>query len=110
LIKILLLQNIFGLIGFTNSSKKLNTLKEINMAYNKKLDITHFEADIVGDNDTLKVSVNSYNGGERKLQIGPRIFEKKNGDEGFRKAGRMTAEEYAQLKDLLSEIEEALLG
>lgn len=80
------------------------------MAFDKSKDVTHFEGDIVTEKGALKVSVMSYNGGERKLQIGPRTYEKKNGSTGYTKAGRITVEEYAQLKDMLPQIEEALLG
>ena len=80
------------------------------MAYNKGLDKAVWESDIGGDNDILKVSVMAYNGGEKKLQIGPRIYEKKNGDAGFRKAGRMTVEEVKELVNLLPDIGKALEG
>jgi len=80
------------------------------MAYNKNLDKAVWEADIVGVNDTLKIAVMAYNGGERKLQIGPRVYEKKNGDNGFRKAGRMTTTEVAEFVTLLPDINTALEG
>lgn len=75
------------------------------MAYNEKLDKVLFDAGIPNeDGTTLKVSVYSYNGGEPKLQIGPRVYTKKNGEEGFRKAGRMTGGEMEKLVDLMPEL------
>lgn len=80
------------------------------MAFDKSKDVTHCECSIVGEKNTLVVAVKSYNGGERKLQIGPRTYTKVNGSTGYGKAGRITCEEYAQLKAMLPQIEEALLG
>jgi hypothetical protein len=80
------------------------------MAFNKDLDQELWAKEIEGDNDTLRISVFAYNGGDRKLQIGPRTYEKKNGDEGFRKAGRLTADEARFLFENIIEIEDTLNG
>jgi len=81
------------------------------MAYNKGLDKVLYEANINSENDTvLKVSVYSYNGGEPKLQIGPRTYTKKNGEEGFRKAGRLTEGEVEKLVDILPDVGTYLCG
>jgi hypothetical protein len=78
------------------------------MAFDSTKDNELWVDEIEGDNDTLKISVFSYNGGERKLQIGPRVYEKKNGDDGFRKAGRLTANEVDFLIERLPAIREML--
>jgi hypothetical protein len=75
------------------------------MAYSAKLDKELFGANIPSDDGTvLRVSVYSYNGGDAKLQIGPRVFTKKNGEEGFRKAGRISGDELEKLIDLMPEL------
>ena len=38
----------------------------------------------------LVVSINQYGDGEPKLQIGPRMFKRKDGEESQRKAGRLS--------------------
>ena len=71
------------------------------MAFNKSLDkeLASYE---IGDG--LKIGVYSYNGGEKKLQIGPRVYEKKDGSTGFRKAGRMTADELKAFAAIADEL------
>ncbi len=56
------------------------------------------------------VSVRQYNGGERKLQIGPREVEKADGSLTHRKAGRLSAEEVAWAFEIYPEVEKALTG
>jgi hypothetical protein len=80
------------------------------MAFDKSKDNELWVDTIEGDNDTLRISVFAYNGGERKLQIGPRTYEKKNGDDGFRKAGRLTADEVDFLIEKLPAIREIIKG
>jgi hypothetical protein len=81
------------------------------MAYNKGLDKVLYMANIDGENDTtLKVSVFSYNGGEPKLQIGPRVYIKRDGEEGFRKAGRLSEGEVEKLVDVLPAVNAYLSG
>jgi hypothetical protein len=80
------------------------------MAFDKSKDNELWVDTIEGDNDTLRISVFAYNGGERKLQIGPRTYEKKNGDDGFRKAGRLTADEVDFLIEKLPAIQEIIKG
>jgi hypothetical protein len=76
------------------------------MAYNEDLDKVLFDGNIESEDGTvLKVSVYSYNGGDPKLQIGPREYTKKNGDKGYRKAGRMTAGELEKLVDMLPDLQ-----
>jgi hypothetical protein len=80
------------------------------MPYDKGLDKELFQRDIETENGILRVSVWSYNQNEAKIQIGPRITLKKDGSEGFRKAGRITNEEFQDLlqmsKDIVEVIEE----
>lgn len=79
------------------------------MAYNENLDNVIFDTNIESeDGTTLKISVYSYNGGDPKLQIGPREYTKKNGEKGYRKAGRMTAGEVEKFVDILPEIQSYL--
>ena len=81
------------------------------MAYDKSADKVLYMANIEGENDTtLKVSVYSYNGGEPKLQIGPRVYQKRNGEDGFRKAGRLTGGEVEKLADLMPVVHSYLAG
>jgi hypothetical protein len=56
----------------------------------------------------LVVSINRYNEGEPKVQIGPRVFTKKDGSESQRKAGRLSMEDVSWLYDVIDEIKEAL--
>jgi len=81
------------------------------MAFNKALD-REVRGWVIGDPDDkhLRVSVMSYNGGEMKLQIGPRVYIRKDGREGFGKAGRLTLNEVKALTDLAPEIEGILSG
>lgn len=52
----------------------------------------------------LVVSVRQYNDGARKLQIGPREVEKKDGEMTHRKAGRLSGEEWTWLESIAVEI------
>ena len=59
--------------------------------------------------ESLEVSLRSYNGGDRKLQIGPRSRETKSGDERFEKARRLSVDEIFFLKEtVLPEVEKLL--
>ncbi|MBF0227445.1 MAG: hypothetical protein HQK76_18525 [Desulfobacterales bacterium] len=53
----------------------------------------------------LLVSINQYNKGQAKLQIGPRIVMKKDGTEGAPlKAGRLSLEDVEWMSSILDEI------
>jgi hypothetical protein len=54
------------------------------------------------------VSINRYEEGEAKVQIGPRTFIKKDGTESQRKSGRLSMEDFLWLYDTMDEIKEAL--
>jgi len=56
----------------------------------------------------LVVSINRYNRGEAKVQIGPRVFAKKDGSESQRKAGRLTIEDVLWLYDIIDEVKDEL--
>ena len=58
----------------------------------------------------LVVTINRYNQGEAKVQIGPRVFTKKDGSESQRKAGRLTIEDILWLYDNIDEIKDELSG
>ncbi len=57
----------------------------------------------------LMISINQYDGGEAKLQIGPRILKRKDGSERApAKAGRLTVEDVLWLYDIIDEIKDEL--
>ena len=56
----------------------------------------------------LVVSINQYGDGEPKLQIGPRIFKRKDGGETQRKAGRLTIEDVMWFYEIIDEAKEEL--
>lgn len=56
----------------------------------------------------LVVSINQYGEGEPKLQIGPRVFMRKDGEESQRKAGRLTTEDVMWLYDIIDEVKDEL--
>ena len=59
----------------------------------------------------LIISINQYNEGQPKVQIGPRILMKKDGSKGAPvKAGRLTVEDVLWLYDVIDEVKETLTG
>jgi hypothetical protein len=56
----------------------------------------------------LVISINQYGDGEPKLQIGPRIFLKKDGTESQRKAGRLTIEDLMWFYEVIDEVKDEL--
>jgi hypothetical protein len=56
----------------------------------------------------LLVTINQYGNGEAKVQIGPRVILKKNGEESQRKAGRLTIEDLQWIYDIIDEVKEEL--
>ena len=56
----------------------------------------------------LVVTINQYNQGEPKVQIGPRVFVKKDGSESQRKAGRLSMEDVLWLYDIIDDIKDSL--
>jgi len=57
----------------------------------------------------LRVSIHQYDGGEPKLQIGPRILKKKDGtDRAPSKAGRLSIEDVTWLYDIIDDVKDQL--
>jgi hypothetical protein len=57
----------------------------------------------------LMVSINRYDTGEAKVQIGPRILKKQDGsDRAPVKAGRLSIEDLMWLYDIIDDIKEEL--
>jgi hypothetical protein len=56
----------------------------------------------------LVVSINQYGEGEPKVQIGPRVFTRKDGNETQRKAGRLSMEDLMWFYDIIDEVKEEL--
>ena len=56
----------------------------------------------------LLISINQYNEGEPKVQIGPRVFARKDGTQRQGKAGRLTVEDFLWLYDIIDEIKDEL--
>ena len=56
----------------------------------------------------LVISINQYGAGEPKLQIGPRVFLKKDGNESQRKAGRLSIEDLLWFYEIIDEVKEEL--
>lgn len=57
----------------------------------------------------LMVTINRYDVGEAKVQIGPRILKKKDGsDRAPVKAGRLTIEDVMWLYDIIDEVKDEL--
>jgi hypothetical protein len=57
----------------------------------------------------LVVSINQYDKGEPKLQIGPRLFTRKDGGESQRKAGRLSIEDLMWFYDIIDEVKDDLV-
>ncbi|MBW1697908.1 MAG: hypothetical protein JRH18_07370 [Deltaproteobacteria bacterium] len=56
----------------------------------------------------LVVTINQYDQGEPKLQIGPRVITKRDGGEIQRKAGRLTIEDVLWFYDIIDEAKDEL--
>jgi len=57
----------------------------------------------------LMVSIQRYDGGEAKVQIGPRILKRKDGSERApAKAGRLTIEDIMWFYSIIDEVKEEL--
>ena len=57
----------------------------------------------------LYLSIYQYNGGEPKIQIGPRAYKKSDGSTGYGKAGRLSLEEFGWVLGLRDEIRAEIL-
>jgi hypothetical protein len=56
----------------------------------------------------LVISINQYGSGEPKVQIGPRVFTKKDGGESQRKAGRLSIEDVMWFYEIIDEVKDEL--
>jgi len=56
----------------------------------------------------LVISINQYADSDPKVQIGPRIFVRKDGAESQRKAGRLSLEDLSFLYEIIDELKEEL--
>jgi hypothetical protein len=56
----------------------------------------------------LLVTINRYGEGEAKLQIGPRVFTRKDGQETQRKAGRLSIEDLQWFYEIIDDVKEEL--
>ena len=56
----------------------------------------------------LVITINQYAEGEPKLQIGPRVFLKKDGSESQRRAGRLSIEDLLWFYDIIDDIKDDL--
>ena len=76
------------------------------MAFDPEMDkiLKKWQCDETG----LVVSINQYGDGEPKVQIGPRIFTRKDGQESQRKAGRVSIEDVMWVYDIIDDVKEEL--
>ena len=76
------------------------------MAFDPEMDkiLKKWQCDETG----LVVSINQYGDGEPKVQIGPRIFTRKDDQESQRKAGRLTIEDVMWFYDIIDDVKEEL--
>jgi len=62
----------------------------------------------VSDETGLIVSINQYENGSPKVQIGPRLVQLKDGSETQRKAGRLTMEDLLFVYNIIDEVKDKL--
>ncbi len=77
------------------------------MPYDKSLDVEVFKEMKEFDGTRITVGVFSYNGGEKKLQVG-RENQDSTGEWRFSKLGRMTKEEAQQVIPVMMKAVEAM--
>jgi hypothetical protein len=71
---------------------------------NKDVELKRWKCEETG----LLVTINRYGEGQAKVQIGPRVFTKKDGKESQRKAGRLNVEDFLWFYDIIDEVKEEL--
>jgi len=54
------------------------------------------------------VTINQYADAQPKVQIGPRVFQRKDGTTSQRKAGRLAMEDLLWLYEIIDEVKEDL--
>ncbi|MBW1776570.1 MAG: hypothetical protein JRI76_05360 [Deltaproteobacteria bacterium] len=62
----------------------------------------------VCDETGLVVTINQYADAQPKVQIGPRVFQRKDGTTSQRKAGRLAMEDLLWLYEIIDEVKEDL--
>ena len=62
----------------------------------------------VSEDTGLIISINQYENGAPKVQIGPRLVTLKDGSESQRKAGRLIMEDLLFLYDVIDDVKEKL--
>ncbi|MDY6880276.1 MAG: hypothetical protein V2J25_08845 [Desulfatiglans sp.] len=61
------------------------------------------------NNDTgLSISIHQYGEGEPKLQIGPRIYTKKDGTKSNTKAGRLPIDDILWLSEVIEDVKDRM--
>lgn len=56
----------------------------------------------------LQITINRYGEGDPKLQIGPRVYTRKDGKKGSTKAGRLTIDDVLWLEEIIEEIKDRM--
>ncbi len=76
------------------------------MAYDssKDLVLASWENEETG----LQITINRYGEGDPKLQIGPRVYTRKDGKKSSTKAGRLTIDDVLWLEEILEEVGEKM--
>ncbi len=76
------------------------------MAYDSSKDqvLETWENDETG----LSISIYRYGDGEAKLQIGPRIYTKRDGTKKATKAGRLSIDDVIWLNEVIEEVKEKM--
>ena len=76
-------------------------VKGDNMPYDPNLDKEIFSEEVDFETTRLKVSVHSYNEGEKKLQLSRQNRNQTSGDWQFSKLGRMAKDEVEAIAPLI---------
>ena len=58
----------------------------------------------------LVVSINQYDTAQPKVQIGPRVYTRKDGTTSQRKAGRLAIEDVLWLFDIIDDVKDEMMG
>ena len=76
------------------------------MAYDSSKDQTL--ASWENEETGLNISICRYGDGEAKLQVGPRIYTKRDGTKKVTKAGRLAVDDVLWLSEIIEEIKEKM--
>jgi hypothetical protein len=61
------------------------------------------------DETGLVISINQYDTAQPKVQIGPRIYTRKDGKTSQRKAGRLTIEDLLWFFDIIDDVKDEMV-